>query len=65
MLAYGFRQMALTEILSIYEPENDASGRVMQRLGMHFDCELLHPYFARPLHIYRMSLAEWEAAQDR
>jgi RimJ/RimL family protein N-acetyltransferase len=65
LLAYGFRQMALTEILSIYEPENDASGRVMQRLGMRFDREMLHPYFARPLHIYRMSLEEWEAAQDR
>jgi RimJ/RimL family protein N-acetyltransferase len=64
MLAYGFRQMGLSEILSIYEPDNAASGRVMQRLGMRFEREALHPYFARPLHIYRMSLADWEEAQD-
>ncbi|MHB8330213.1 MAG: GNAT family N-acetyltransferase, partial [Acidimicrobiales bacterium] len=65
VLAYGFRQMDLTEILSIYEPENATSGRVMQRIGMHFDSETRHPHFGRPLHIWRMSLADWEAAEDQ
>lgn len=64
ILAYGFRHMSLTQILSIYEPENFASGRVMRKLGMRFDRETIHPYFARPLHIYRISLAEWEEAED-
>jgi RimJ/RimL family protein N-acetyltransferase len=64
LLAYGFRQMNLAEILSIYEPENVASGRVMQRIGMRFDRETVHPYFARPLYIYSVSLAEWEKTED-
>lgn len=60
LLAYGFRHMALSEILAIYEPENIASGRVMQKLGMRFDREAVHPYFARPLNIHCISSAEWE-----
>ena len=30
---YGFRAGGLTRIVSIYEPENVASGRVMEKLG--------------------------------
>ena len=34
---FGFTQGGLTRIVSIYEPENVASGRVMARLGFtHF-----------------------------
>ncbi len=65
LLAYGFEQMSLTEILSIYEPDNVASGRVMQRLGMRFDRETRHPYFDRLLYIYRLSSAEWEGAEPK
>ena len=62
LLAYGFRDMDLAEILSIYEPANVASGRVMQRLGMHFAREVRHPYFDRELHIFRLARTEWETA---
>lgn len=65
LLAYGFRHMGLTEILSIYEPDNVASGRVMLRLGMRFQRATVHPYFGTPLHIHRITLAEWEAAGHR
>src|SRR5438132_437108 len=32
-VAYGFTELALEQIVSIYEPENAASGAVMKRLG--------------------------------
>lgn len=63
LLDHGFAHMELTEILSIYEPDNIASGRVMEKLGMTFSRDTLHPYFARPLRIYRISRAEWEAGR--
>jgi len=62
VLEHGFTKMDLDEIISIYEPENAASGRVMQRIGMHLDCETRHPFFDVPLHIYRLSRAEWVQA---
>ena len=36
-LRYGFDVVGLDRIISIYMPENEASGRVMTKLGMH-DC---------------------------
>jgi RimJ/RimL family protein N-acetyltransferase len=64
LLAYGFEEMGLGKILSIYEPENVASGRVMTRLGMHFDHETRHPWFGRMLHVYSLSRVEWERALE-
>ena len=61
LLDYGVEEMALPEILSIFEPANVASGRVMVNAGMAFLRETVHPYFQRPLHIHRMTRAEWEA----
>jgi RimJ/RimL family protein N-acetyltransferase len=62
LLEYGFNEMDLPEILSIYEPANVTSGRVMRRLGFRFERETVHPWFNRPLHIYRMTRGEWERA---
>lgn len=60
VLDYGFRDMALPEILSIYEPANVASGRVMEKIGMEFHSDTTHPYFNRPLRIYRLSRPQWQ-----
>jgi RimJ/RimL family protein N-acetyltransferase len=61
VLRYGFCEMSLSEILSIYEPDNVASGRVMEKIGMRFSGDTTHPYFGVPLRIYRLTRAEWEA----
>jgi RimJ/RimL family protein N-acetyltransferase len=63
LLEYGFDVMALSEIVSVYEPENVASGRVMDKLGMHLERETLHPALDRPLRVHRLSRKEWEAAK--
>lgn len=51
-LAFGFEQLALTEILSIYQPPNSASGRVMEKLGMRMRCEARHPRLGFPLRVF-------------
>jgi RimJ/RimL family protein N-acetyltransferase len=51
MVDYGFDQLGLTRIWSIYEPENAASGRVMEKLGMHVERETTHPELGVPLRV--------------
>ncbi|MGH7733573.1 MAG: GNAT family N-acetyltransferase, partial [Gemmatimonadales bacterium] len=63
LLDYGFEQVGESEILSIYEPENRASGRVMEKVGMHFLRDTVHPFSGRPLRILHLRRADWEAHQ--
>jgi RimJ/RimL family protein N-acetyltransferase len=63
-LAEGFSNSALHEVVSIYQPENVASGRVMERLGMHFDRDTVHPTRALALRVYRLSRVEWKTMVD-
>jgi RimJ/RimL family protein N-acetyltransferase len=39
---FGFDVLGLEEIVSIYEPANVASGRVMERIGMHHTLHTTH-----------------------
>jgi RimJ/RimL family protein N-acetyltransferase len=48
---HGFEHLGLDEIVSIYEPENTASGAVMSRLGFHLALETAHPTLGVPLHV--------------
>jgi len=59
-LAHGFSSPELHEVVSIYQPENTASGRVMTRLGMRFDRDTVHPTHALALRVYRLTRVEWE-----
>ncbi len=59
-LADGFSARGLDEVVSIYQPENVASGRVMARLGMRFDRDTRHPSSGSALRVYRLSRRQWE-----
>lgn len=48
---YGFETLGLESIVSIYEPENRASGAVMRRLGFTLERETLHPERRVNLHV--------------
>jgi RimJ/RimL family protein N-acetyltransferase len=48
---YGFDELGLDKIVSIYEPENVASGAVMGRLGFTLERETIHPALGVPLHV--------------
>ncbi|HEX5614499.1 MAG TPA: GNAT family N-acetyltransferase [Acidimicrobiia bacterium] len=60
-LRYGFEQLGLDRIVSVYEPINDASGAVMRRLGMRHDRDTVHPERQIPVRVYAMTREEWEA----
>jgi RimJ/RimL family protein N-acetyltransferase len=57
----GFRVLQLEEIVSVYEPENVASGRVMERLGMVHDRDTTHPKLGVPLRVMKMRRDAWMA----
>jgi RimJ/RimL family protein N-acetyltransferase len=62
-LAFGFEDLDLDFVVSICEPENVSSSRVMGRIGMYFDRQTVHPDHEVPLHVYRLNRTGWEGAQ--
>jgi RimJ/RimL family protein N-acetyltransferase len=60
-LVFAFEDLGLDGIVSICEPTNVSSSRVMERLGMHLDRETRDPVHRVPLSIYRLERTEWEA----
>jgi RimJ/RimL family protein N-acetyltransferase len=61
----GFSRPGLDDVVSIYEPDNKSSGRVMVRLGMRFDRDTRHPTRDLPLRVYRLSRIAWKAQTHR
>lgn len=62
-LHHGFTALGFNEVVSIYEPDNVASGRVMERLGMTHDRDTTQPETGTPLRVYRIHHASWATAQ--
>ena len=57
-LDFGLLKLRLPEIVCIYQTENCASGRIIQKLGMRFDRETLDPSCGRLVHVYRTAPSE-------
>lgn len=73
LLAFGFRDLGLDEIVSFAVWNNDRSTAVMKRIGMRHDpagdfdhpgVPDTHPQLKRHV-LYRLSGAEWQARQGR
>ncbi len=69
VLAHGFTESGLPEIVSFASKTNTRSIAVMARLNMHHDPDgdFLHPLMDEshplaPHTLYRLSKAEWDAA---
>lgn len=58
---YGFEELGLQSIVSIYEPDNVASGAVMARLGFAFEREATHPTNGALLHVLKLAKKSWLA----
>ncbi len=56
---YGFGTGELDEIVSIYQPENRASGAVMRKLGFSFERATAHPVLGVEVHVLRLRRSEW------
>ena len=54
-LAFGFGQAGLDRIVSIHQVGNDASGRIMEKLGMRFERETIDPSCHRRVRVYEIT----------
>lgn len=53
VLDFGLVELGLPEIVSIHQVGNDASCRIMQKLGMRFDRETIDQTCGRLVQVYR------------
>lgn len=58
MTAFAFNDLSAAELLAVRHPDNVASGRVMDRLGMRF--RGLEPWYGRSLATHSLTKAEWQ-----
>jgi RimJ/RimL family protein N-acetyltransferase len=61
-IRWGFDSLGLTEILSILEPDNLASGGVMDQLGFGPGFTTTHPTEGMPLLVRTLTEEQWRAA---
>lgn len=60
VLGFGFESCGLDEILSIRHVDNEASRRVMEKLGLHFDFLTTVPAHGQPVAVHSISRAEFD-----
>ena len=56
-LTFGFDDMGLDRIIARYNPENVASGRVMEKVGMRHRCDMPRPDGSGTARVYEISRA--------
>jgi RimJ/RimL family protein N-acetyltransferase len=61
LLRYGFESCGFDEILSIRLLENEASRRVMEKIGLRFAFETIVPAHGRRVAVHRLTRAEYDA----
>jgi RimJ/RimL family protein N-acetyltransferase len=59
---YAFHDAGLDRLVSIYDPSNVASVRVMEKLGFTFERQTVHPVRGEVLRVYQLTRQEWVAA---
>ena len=62
-LRFGFRHLGLERVIALAHPENVASRRVMEKLGMGFDC--LREYFSMEMARYTLSARDFAQAESK
>jgi len=58
-LAYAFDELGLTRVISIHQPSNIASRRVMEKLGLRHESDVLHPVHGYRLSIFALDREGW------
>lgn len=61
-LEYGFTELKLEKIVAVANPENAASRRVMEKIGMSFDD--IGRFYGLDLAHYSISRSVWETARS-
>ncbi len=55
VLRFGFGELALDRIVGVHQVGNDASGRIMQKLGMRLERDTVDPTHGRPVRVYEIT----------
>jgi RimJ/RimL family protein N-acetyltransferase len=63
-LRWGFTEGGLERVVSIYEPENVASGKVMEHLGLVPYLTTTHPERGETMVVTELSKATWLSRHD-
>ena len=58
-MRHGFEVLRLERIVSIFEPENVASGRVMEKLGFELERVTHDPKSGEVVHVTELTRAKW------
>ena len=53
-LAFGFQEAMVDRIVSIHQAGNDASGRIIQKLGMRLERETVDPTCNRQVRVFEV-----------
>ncbi len=62
VMRFGFFTVRLDRIISIRDLANDASRRVMEKLGMRFDHQTVVPATGQPVAVHAITRTEYHAA---
>lgn len=60
-LAWGFDDLGLDRIISMYDPDNERSRRVMDKLGLREWKRVTHPRYRRELLVLELTHDAWHA----
>jgi RimJ/RimL family protein N-acetyltransferase len=61
VLDFAFEEVGPTRLLSIRHVDNDASGRVMEKLGFRFERQTVVPEHGPPVSVWALSAEEHRA----
>jgi len=61
-LAFGFEQCNLDRVVSIYQPDNVASGNIMRKLGMRLIEDTVDPTCQRRVHVLAITAEDFRSA---
>ena len=64
-LGFGLVDRGLERIIAVVQIGNDASERIMTKLGMHAERQTADPATGRPLRVYEVTRATYLAAKRR
>jgi RimJ/RimL family protein N-acetyltransferase len=64
-LRHGFETCGFDTLISIRDVRNDASRRVMEKLGLRFDFNTRVPSHGQPVAVYSISRAEFASSATR
>ena len=61
---YAFESLALKRLIAMIDPDNFSSIRVAEKLGMHYEREIMLEGYTHPDHVYVMTLDDFIGGKD-